>query len=121
MPGRTATVNPLTVCGAPNELSIASTIAGASLGVLAMFSTRCLNVQTPFRGSREVGSNTVRTGSSTTETLVIMSSWDVDTWHPGTRATVNGIDGTTTWVRGAGGGGGRTFGWVTRKSTLITS
>jgi hypothetical protein len=74
MSGRAATVKPLIVCCVVKVVIIASTMAGASSGEGAMLSTRCLKVQTPLRESADAASNTVRSGSSTTETFLIMSS-----------------------------------------------
>ncbi len=59
-------MNVFSVWSVVNVVSIASTMAGAASGVGAIDSTRCLNVQTP--------EPVVRTGSSTTVVLVIMSS-----------------------------------------------
>src|SRR5678815_777567 len=82
MENMAATVKPLIVCDVVKLFSIASTIAGASSGVAAMFSIRCLNDHTPLRGSVDDGLNTVRIESSTTVVFLIISSRDVLTWQP---------------------------------------
>src|SRR5262245_3858374 len=88
MSGRTATVNPLMVCGLNRLFITDSTIAGASAGVGAIASIRCLNVHTPLRGSIEPGVNTVRIGSSTTETSRIINSRAMLTLQPLASTTV---------------------------------
>src|SRR5262249_16771229 len=79
IPGRGPTVKPLIVSEVVNVFSMASTMSGAASGVGAMFSTRCLNVQTP--------EPVVRAGSSTTDRSLIMSSRAVLPWQPAGSAT----------------------------------
>ena len=66
-------MKPLTVCWLRNVVSIASTIAGASAGVGAMFSMSLPNVHAP--------PGPVRIGSSTTLTSRISSSLRERTEH----------------------------------------